>query len=171
MLPIAKLHYRRVGDTPKGNLVYILRDAQPFLAVTIEHSGAHGPFPAALVINDAAGEQRMPLVDVTCQNQYCVDTGLQAAAVWSPPLAVVPQDTVLFNSTIATNIAVGKDSATPAEIENDEKSVVSLPETQSDENDRRSVVSLENSRFELPGFEIILKKMPEKVQGIMTNLR
>jgi hypothetical protein len=84
-----------VGDTPKGNLVYILRDAQPFLAVTIEHSGAHGPFPAALVINDAAGEQRMPLVDVTCQNQYCVDSGLQAAAVWSPPLAVVPQDTEL----------------------------------------------------------------------------
>jgi hypothetical protein len=95
MLPIAKLHYRRVSDTPKGNLIYIVRDAQLFLAIPIEHSGARGPFPAALVINDAAGDQRMPLVDVTCGDQYCVDTGLQAAAVWSPPLAAVPQDTEL----------------------------------------------------------------------------
>lgn len=95
MLPIDKLNYRPMAQVPAGNLIYVLRETGPTLALRVDHPpGATGtqPYPAAVVLLEAVGDSRVPVVDTGCRAQHCIDWGTRATVLWKHPIIAVARN-------------------------------------------------------------------------------
>jgi len=91
MFPIDCLRYVRMGDVTPGNLIYLMRDSGPVVAIRVNHpKGETGreSYPAALVLHDSASGDPMPLTDPGCGNQHCIDWGVRSTVLWQHPLSV-----------------------------------------------------------------------------------
>jgi hypothetical protein len=94
MLSVEGLKYCPVSDVTPGNLIYLLRNSDPMLALRVAHPGgtAGTPYAAAVVLRDISQGHRMPITDPACGTQECVDLGTRAIVRWKPTLAIVSRD-------------------------------------------------------------------------------
>jgi hypothetical protein len=94
MLCADKLRFSRLNDIPSGNLIYVLRDNGPALALRVAHppgvAGQAVAFPAAVILCDLAQGRRMPLTDPGLANRRCIDWGVRPLVRWTHPLALSP---------------------------------------------------------------------------------
>ena len=94
MLPMTGLSHRRVSEVRAGNLIYLLRQLGPELAIRVDHPpGAPGgqTFAAAVVLHDSVGRRRMTLVDGGCRAEICIDWGISPTLLWEHPLDARPR--------------------------------------------------------------------------------
>lgn len=91
MLSIEGLKYCPISEVPAGNLIYLLRDTGPAVALRVDHPGETSGtlYAAAVVLHDASEGCRMPLTDTACGTLECIDWGVRPIVRWKHPLAMV----------------------------------------------------------------------------------
>src|SRR5690242_3345805 len=80
VVKIDNISYRRLGDVPSGNLVYLLTSGSPEIAIRVDHPRAttdKSSYPAAVVLRGAASGKTMPLLDTASGNRECIDLGIR----------------------------------------------------------------------------------------------
>lgn len=117
------LGYKRLGDIPAGNLVYVPLEAAGQHAVAMRVARLNGGVPEALVFNhrNRKGEV-MHALQTGYGNQRCVDWGLRPIVCWHHPLkeeapdysqAAAPGPILLFNDHLAIRTYFGNGMGEP----------------------------------------------------------